>query len=238
MISRIAQNKGILDFIDASTHFSDKKDNIRFIHVGSLESGSLESVLQSRIVETPLFKQVGFRTDIREIIRAADIIALPSYHREGIPNVLVEAGAMKRAVVTTDNVGCRDVVDHGVNGLLVPIKNPAALAEAIRILADDPEMRKRMGEAGFEKVKQQFTVESVNKKILEEVFGIADPMLPEFFTEEIGERLCVNIDGHSQWFRVQAIGNDHELNAGRKKHLNHEEPTEVHPLPSDFRVAG
>ncbi|MDR2755970.1 MAG: glycosyltransferase family 4 protein [Planctomycetaceae bacterium] len=220
MISRISRNKGILEFIEASQFFSDMKGSIKFIHAGSFENGSLEEISQNQIKETLLFKQIGYRTDIRELIYAADIIALPSYHREGIPNVLLEAMAMKKPIITTDNVGCRDVVNDGVNGILVPVRNPEALALAIRHLANDPVTRSTFGEAGFEKVKQYFTVESVNKTILSKIFQLKDINIPEFFTEDTDEQLLITLNGKKQYFTVSPISKNCVLNGGQQQKNN------------------
>jgi N,N'-diacetylbacillosaminyl-diphospho-undecaprenol alpha-1,3-N-acetylgalactosaminyltransferase len=212
MISRITKNKGILEFIEASQYFETQYEQVRFIHAGSFEKGSLETVTKEQLNETKIFKQIGFRTDIRDIIAASDIVVLPSYHREGIPNTLLEAIAMKKPIITTDNVGCREVVDDGVNGLLVPVRNSMVLAEAIYKLIDNPELRKQMGEAGFEKVKHQFTVESVNKKILEDVFQLNNIRIPIFYTEEMSEGLCIHLNGEQRIIPVTPIPADHILN--------------------------
>jgi N,N'-diacetylbacillosaminyl-diphospho-undecaprenol alpha-1,3-N-acetylgalactosaminyltransferase len=213
MISRITKNKGILEFIESSQMFSDMIGQIRFIHVGSRENGSLENVTEEQLKETSLFKQVGFRTDIREIIAASDIVVLPSYHREGVPNTLLEGLAMKKPIVTTDNVGCREVVEDGVNGFLVPIQNANALAIAIRKLVNDPELRIKMGKAGYEKAKQKFDVKSVNKSILEDMFKLKNVKIPEFYTiENNNGKLVIVLDGEKKIVDVPIVSNNHSLN--------------------------
>jgi glycosyltransferase involved in cell wall biosynthesis len=99
---------------------------------------------------------LGEVSDVRSILAAADVMVLPSYYREGTPRSLLEAGAMGKPIITTDNVGCREVVDQGVNGLLVPVKNARALAEAMMCMLEDPERRRRMGAAGREKIVREF----------------------------------------------------------------------------------
>jgi len=90
---------------------------------------------------------LGDCKDMPRCLQEANIVCLPSY-REGVPKVLLEACAAGRAVITTDSPGCRDVVRTGENGLLVPPRDAGALAAAIRRLAEDPEVRRRMGTAG------------------------------------------------------------------------------------------
>jgi glycosyltransferase involved in cell wall biosynthesis len=95
------------------------------------------------------------------VYQNCNIVTLPSFG-EGLPTVLIEAAACERTIVTTDVPGCRDVVVHGVNGLLVPPNQPEALAQAIETLIREPEQRFRMGKAGRQRVLEKFTVEQVN----------------------------------------------------------------------------
>ena len=88
-------------------------------------------------------------------------MCLPSYYREGVPKVLLEACAAARAIITTDSPGCRDVVRAEENGLLVPPRDSAALATAIRRLVEDPELRGRMGAAGRVRAERNFGVQGV-----------------------------------------------------------------------------
>ena len=93
-----------------------------------------------------------------------DIFCLPSY-REGVPNALLEATACGLPIVTTDTPGCRDVVTDGVNGLLVPVKNEQAIADALETLILDQELRHRMGNAGRE-IAVNFSDIKVNRETL------------------------------------------------------------------------
>ncbi|MDR2440191.1 MAG: glycosyltransferase family 4 protein [Planctomycetaceae bacterium] len=212
MVSRVAKNKGILEFINAGRYFENHNEPIQFLHAGSVEKGSLENVVISQIQETKNFKQIGFRMDIKDIISMSDIVVLPSYHREGIPNTLLEAMAMKKPIVTTNNVGCRDVVDDGINGFLIPIRDADALANAIEKLIDNPVLRKQMGEIGYEKIQRQFTVESINKIILQQVFQMNDIQIPDFYTEETSNGLFISLNGEQRFVSVNPISTDHVLN--------------------------
>jgi glycosyltransferase involved in cell wall biosynthesis len=95
----------------------------------------------------------------------ADIFCLPSY-REGVPNALLEAAASGLPIVTTDTPGCRDVVTDNVNGLLVPVRNAKALADALEILIISSDIRKRMGAAGRQIAMEQFSTSKVNRETL------------------------------------------------------------------------
>ena len=95
----------------------------------------------------------------------AHIVCLPSY-REGLPNVLLEAAACGRPIVATDAPGCREIVQDGVNGLLVPIRDPVALAAALRKLIEDPALRSQMGINGRELAVSEFSADKVISQIL------------------------------------------------------------------------
>jgi len=104
---------------------------------------------------------LGYRTDIPELFAKSNIVTLPSYYGEGLPKVLIEAAASGRAVVTTDHPGCRDAIVPDQTGLLVPVRDPSALADALEYLINDNELRHRMGCAGRELAKREFGIETV-----------------------------------------------------------------------------
>jgi glycosyltransferase involved in cell wall biosynthesis len=102
-----------------------------------------------------LVKWLGHVDDMPKLLAAADIVVLPSY-REGLPKTLIEAASCAKPLITTDVPGCREVVTHGVDGLLVPIRDARALARAIARLQDDPLLARRLGLAAREKVLAEF----------------------------------------------------------------------------------
>jgi glycosyltransferase involved in cell wall biosynthesis len=89
------------------------------------------------------------------------LVVLPSYNGEGLPKVLIEAAACGRVVVTTDHPGCRDAIDPGVTGVLVPVRNSVALADAVEELIKDPMRCKVMGDAGRALAENAFDVRQV-----------------------------------------------------------------------------
>ena len=103
---------------------------------------------------------LGFRADIATLFAQSHIVVLPSYH-EGLPRVLIEAAACGRAVVTTDVPGCRDAIEPGLSGLLVPPRDSEALATAIRRLIDDAALRQSMGRAGRALAERRYAIEAV-----------------------------------------------------------------------------
>ena len=95
-----------------------------------------------------------------DVFRQTHIVCLPSY-REGLPKVLLEAAACGLAIVTTDTPGCREIVRDNINGLLVPVRDSGALAQALKCLIDNPELRKQIGAAGRKIVEDEFSLEKV-----------------------------------------------------------------------------
>lgn len=110
----------------------------------------------------------GWQDDMRTIYQSCHIVTLPS-SGEGIPTALLEAAACGKPLVATDAPGCRDVVQHEVNGLLVPPNDPAALCAALQRLIADPGLRARMGAASRKLVLEKFTIEQINAATLQVV---------------------------------------------------------------------
>jgi glycosyltransferase involved in cell wall biosynthesis len=89
------------------------------------------------------------------------VFCFPTAYAEGVPRVLIEAAASSRPIVTTDTPGCREIVRHGENGMLVPVRSPEAVAAAIEALLRDPARRQAMGRRGRELVRDRFSEETV-----------------------------------------------------------------------------
>ena len=113
----------------------------------------------------------GWQEDIRNAFEQCHIVCLPSY-REGLPKVLIEAAAAGRPIVTTDAPGCREIVRHGENGLLVPVADASSLAQALRQLIEDQRLRIKFGARGREIVAAEFTTERVIAETLEVYRGL------------------------------------------------------------------
>ncbi|MDR2440413.1 MAG: glycosyltransferase family 4 protein [Planctomycetaceae bacterium] len=181
VITRMTVTKGIRDFIQASRIATEWNIKVMFIAVGECELDDSDYLQRNELKETSNFKWLGFRTDIKELLQCIDIVTLPSFYREGIPRILLEGMAMHKPIVTTDNVGCRETVDNGVNGFIVPIKEPNKLADAIKKLVLDKNLREQFGENSFLKVKKEFEIKSVIKRLTEDVLGIKNIQFPDSF---------------------------------------------------------
>jgi N,N'-diacetylbacillosaminyl-diphospho-undecaprenol alpha-1,3-N-acetylgalactosaminyltransferase len=172
--ARFIGAKGVREFAHAAAIVLRDHDNWRFVLVAPDDPGSPDSVDRAEACfQVPgLIIPEGFRHDLDEITAASDIVVLPSYYPEGVPRFLLEGMACGKPIVTTDHTGCRETVEAGVNGLLVPVRNANALAAAIKTLIESPELRRRFGDASRALVEKEFSQEVVCRRILEEVYEI------------------------------------------------------------------
>ena len=163
LASRMLWEKGVGEFVEAARLLRAEQVHARFVLVGdsdgdnpaAIPTAQLEAWNRSNAVEW-----WGKRDDMPGVFAASHIVCLPSY-REGVPKVLIEAAACGRPIVTSDSPGCREIVRNNENGLLVPVRDPLALAQALRVLIQDPSLRRRMGARGREIVRKEFTVDQV-----------------------------------------------------------------------------
>jgi glycosyltransferase involved in cell wall biosynthesis len=169
MISRLLRDKGIYEFVEAARLIRQEFLHVRFYLAGRRDERNPTVVPQSdldRWKSENIVEWLGEFEDVRQVIARADIVVLPSYYREGTPRSLLEAAAMEKPLISTDNVGCRDVIEDGVNGFLVPVRDAQALFEAIRRLILNPGLCSQMGKAGRAKMIKEFDESVVIKRIL------------------------------------------------------------------------
>jgi glycosyltransferase involved in cell wall biosynthesis len=169
MAARLLRDKGVHEFVAAARTLKARGVTAHFLLVGDPDAGNPTSIDEGELVawrSEALVELTGYRSDIAEIFARAHVVVLPSY-REGLPKVLIEAAACGRAVVTTDVPGCRDAIEPGVTGLLVPPRDAASLANAIEALLLDVELRERMGRAGRQLAERKFAIAKVVSAHLE-----------------------------------------------------------------------
>jgi glycosyltransferase involved in cell wall biosynthesis len=169
LASRMLWAKGVGEFVEAARRLRERGVSARFVLVGDPDPGNPAAVPESQLVawsDSGVVEWWGRREDMPEVFAQAHVVCLPSY-REGLPKVLLEAAAAGRAIVTTNVPGCREIVHDGDNGLLVPPRDPAALADALGKLLGNPDLRARMGARGRERVLARFTNEHVIGMTLE-----------------------------------------------------------------------
>lgn len=164
--ARMVEDKGTLVLIDAAKRLEDKyKQKAQFLLCGGLDTnphGITKEKLE-HLCDGSYIQWLGYRKDVKELLKRSHIMAFPSWYREGLPKSVIEAEALGRPVVTTDSVGCKDTVIDGYNGYIVKPKDPAQLEAAIKRLIDNSELRRKMGRNAREFAVQRFDIEDVIK---------------------------------------------------------------------------
>ena len=161
--ARLLRDKGVREFVEAARVLKVRGVAARFWLAGSTDPGNLTSISEDDLAlwgKEGLVEILGYRGDIPDVFADSNIIVLPSY-REGLPKALIEAAACGRAVVTTNVPGCRDAIEPDTTGLLVPVRDASALADAIQSLIEDPQRRKQMGASGRAFAEREFSIERV-----------------------------------------------------------------------------
>lgn len=161
--ARMLKDKGVVEIVEAGSFLYTKRKDFEIWLCGEVDDGNPTSLTAAQYKEfskLPFVRARGHCADMTEIYNQAHIVCLPSY-REGIPLSLIEACACGLPVVTTDVPGCREVILHGENGLLVPPQNPEALAFALQKLIEDDALRIKMGFTGRLRAEEKYAKEIV-----------------------------------------------------------------------------
>jgi len=173
IIARLLAEKGIYEYLEAAKIVKSKYPNVIFKVVGGLDtrnpSGLSKEELEN-LISTGVIEYRGFSNNIAEEIKNSAVFVLPSY-REGVPRSTQEAMAIGRPVITTDVPGCRETVEDGVNGFLVPKWNAQALADKMCFFIENPEQINIMGRESYKIACEKFDVHTVNKKLFK-ILGI------------------------------------------------------------------
>jgi glycosyltransferase involved in cell wall biosynthesis len=170
LAGRLLRSKGIPEFVEAAKRIRDDGIAARFVIVGEPYPDNPDSIQPQELVawqKEGAVESWGWHDNMAEIIAKTSIVCLPTRYKEGLPRLLVEAGACGRPVVTTDIPGCRLIVRNGENGQMIPPGNVDALTEALKTLILDPTLRQKMGQRGREIVEQEFSVERVIARTLD-----------------------------------------------------------------------
>ena len=166
MVARAIWHKGLAEYMEASALLRQRFPRAVFLLAGDVDEGNPSSASREYLLAQQAVRWLGHRDDIAALTALADVCVLPSY-REGVPRTLLEAAAVGKPIVATDVAGCREVVDHGINGLLVPLRNTGALADAIGRLVVNPSLREEMGAQSRKKAVDEFDVQHVVRQYLE-----------------------------------------------------------------------
>jgi len=163
LAARLLGDKGVREFVQAARRLQQKGISVRCCLVGAIDPGNPSSLTEKELAawrSEGIVELWGQRDDMPQVLSQASIVVLPSY-REGLPKVLLEAAACGRSVITTDVPGCRDAIEPGITGLLVPVRDAVALADAIESLINDPARRLAMGAAARKLAVQAFDIQQV-----------------------------------------------------------------------------
>lgn len=168
-VGRLVAEKGLLELFAAAQQVRAQIPSVHFVFVGPVDTKpdalTPDTAREYGIADVSHF--LGMRRDMPELYSLMDVFVLPS-HREGFPRAPMEAAAMRVPCVVTDIRGCRETVEHGRNGLLVPLGNTGALADAIVQLLTDREGARRMGEEGRRMAAERFDERAVFEKVKSE----------------------------------------------------------------------
>jgi glycosyltransferase involved in cell wall biosynthesis len=170
LMSRLLWDKGVGEFVTAAAHVKGKFPTAKFILLGRIDAGNPSGISKSVVDEwcrSGTIEYLGEVADIRQILEKVDVVVLPSYYREGIPNSLMEAMSMGKSIITTDSPGCRETVVNDYNGLLIPPRDVDSLVSAMEFMISNTSRRLEMGRNGRSLAEQRFDVRRVNALILQ-----------------------------------------------------------------------
>jgi len=194
MIARLIKDKGIEEYIDAIRiiRAGEYGNRCRFKILGSLylsNPTAISKELLDEWIEEGIVEYLGYSDSVKEEIDKVDAVVLPSY-REGLSRVLLEASSMEKPIITTDVPGCRDVVDDGVNGYLVNVKDSLELAEAIKKMVDlSKGDLENMGREGRNKVVNNFS----QQQIVDQYMVLLNQIKRTLYSEKIFQSNFVDI---------------------------------------------
>lgn len=177
-IARLIWDKGIGYYIDAIKLLRDRYSNVEFQILGEIgvnNPSAIPKELVQEWIDSGLINYLGTSNDVRAVIKEVDCMILPSIYREGVPRTLIEGSAMGKPIITTDNVGCRDIVEHAYNGFLCKKRDAKDLADKIEQFINlTKDEQEDMGKNGRSKAENEFDEEIVIQKYLvkiQEILG-------------------------------------------------------------------
>jgi glycosyltransferase involved in cell wall biosynthesis len=165
MSTRLLKSKGVSVYVEAARILRKKNRDIRFELIGFFEKNHPDSISEHEVrhwQKKGIIHYGGFAKDVRPFLRQADCFVFPSFYHEGIPRCLLEAAAMELPIITSQNTGCREVVQEGVNGFLTTPNNAAELAGRMEeMMALSSGQRLELGRKGRELVRARFGIERI-----------------------------------------------------------------------------
>lgn len=169
LTARMIVEKGVFLLTEAAERLRNKyEDTVEFLLVGGLDDhpGAITKEQIDAACDGKYIKWLGYRTDVKELLKECHIMAFPSYYMEGLPKSLIEANAIGRPIITSNSVGCKETVIDGYNGFLIYPKDIDALTEKLDILLSNNELRCTMGKNSREYAERYFDIEEVIERHL------------------------------------------------------------------------
>lgn len=164
MLTRLIKTKGVIEYCDAARLVKQKYPQAKFYLVGG--EGNIKASDIKQYTDDGSVEYCGHTKDVRPYLENCSVFVLPSYYREGLPMSIMEASAVGRAVITTDNVGCRDAVTDGFNGFTVDIKSASAIADKCVYFLENTDKIVEMGNNGRALAQQKFDKNVINEQIM------------------------------------------------------------------------
>lgn len=169
LTARMIVEKGIYLLTEAAERLRSKYEGkVQFWLVGMIDDhpgAPTKEELESRC-DGHYIQWLGYRTDVKELLKKSHIMAFPSYYMEGLPKSLIEADAIGRPIITSNSVGCKETVIDGYNGFLIQPKDVDALTEKLDLLLSNKELRQKMGKNAREYAEKYFDIEIVKTRHL------------------------------------------------------------------------
>lgn len=167
LTARMIVEKGIFLLTEAAERLRKKYGNaVEFLLVGGLDDhpGAITKEQLDAVCDGNYIKWLGYRTDVKELLKECHIMAFPSYYMEGLPKSLIEANAIGRPIITSNSVGCKETVIDGYNGFLIQPKDVDALTEKLDLLISDKDLRVKMGKNARKYAEEYFSIEVVKER--------------------------------------------------------------------------
>ncbi|WP_031428708.1 glycosyltransferase family 4 protein [Flavimarina sp. Hel_I_48] len=168
-VGRIVRDKGINELMEAFHKLSKKYDHLKLLMVGPYEKDldPISPEAEEEIATNKAIISLGWQDDVRPFFAVSDVLVFPSY-REGFPNVVLQAGAMSLASIVSDINGCNEIIEEGINGTIIPVKDASAIEAAIEKMIENPEITTQMKNVARERIVRLFDQKKVWEAILQE----------------------------------------------------------------------
>ena len=167
LTARMIVEKGVFLLTEAAERLRSKYEGkVEFLLVGGLDDhpGAITKEQLDAVCDGEYIQWLGYRTDVRDLLKQCHIMAFPSYYMEGLPKSLIEADAIGRPIITSNSVGCKETLVDGYNGFLIQPKDVDALTEKLDLLLSDKELRVKMGKNARKYAEDYFSIEVVKER--------------------------------------------------------------------------